>query len=174
MGLGSTATKALSPGGRRAAVTIGVTTALMAASGSAYACSTTASADGMAMVGSRLVTQDELAAFKSQLAKDAAAVRAAKAAELAAIEARDKVAAVAAAKAAAAAKAKLRADVEAAIAKARAAAKARAEARAKTDAFDASKRFGDPSRHQCDGHWGDNDALHESWGGSSWHGTWGR
>jgi membrane protein involved in colicin uptake len=122
----------------------------------------------MALVGSRLVTQDELAAFKSQLATDAAAVRAAKAAELAAIKAHDKAAAMAAAKAAAAAKAKLRADIEAAIAK------ARAEARVKADAVDANKRFGDPSRHHCDGHWGGSDAFHESWGGSSWHGTWGR
>ena len=152
---------------RRSAVCAGVAAVVLAGSGTAYACTT---ADGARASGfvPKVWTSAELTALKAELASDVAAIRTAKAAELASIKARDKAAALAAAKAAAAAKAQLRADLAAAMAKARAEARARAaaKARAEREAKDSEVEgvnFRFDGRH-CDGD-------HDGWSGDR-DGTW--
>jgi hypothetical protein len=141
-----------------------MTAVLLAGSGTAYACNSASDPTSHTAVRASLLTSQDLTALKTFLAKEAVKVRAAKAAEIAAIKAKNRADAIAAAKRLAALKAEIRARVEAAIAKARAEAKAREEAKgaAGVKAQDRDKFF-DPSRHHCDGHWGDHDGRNASW-----------
>jgi hypothetical protein len=154
------ATRAFQPA-RRSAVVAGITAVVLAGSGSAYACT------GADVSSTHLTafTPAQVAAIRAELKTDVAALRQAKALELAAIKAHDRVAALAGARQAALAKTKLRADVEAAIAKARAEAKARAAARARAadkvraeemardSRAAANFHYNHPWRHHCDGGW---------------------